>query len=259
MNNDVLDFASKHVYLVSGLAALLLLTVILSTMRPEWRRTTMICGVLSLPLSLMGLVLVPDYWRPMGVVQLPVLLEDFLFMFNTGIAAWLAGSWPYRDRLILGRIRIWAFLRRSMLMAGVILATGAVLHRFGMKVGLSIPVVWSACAGILLCLRPDLRAVMAAAAATFGVSYFAVVACVFAVAPDFTSAWNYNNLLGWKVLEVPVDEIVWAMGFGAVWPAFLVYATEGRILAATEQDGDRDHSLLSHDAKRCGQDIVRRW
>lgn len=228
----VLDCAGQYVYLTAGLVTLLLLSGVLRAIRPTWRRATVTCGVLSMPLSLMALLLAPEYWKPKGVLELPVLLEDFLFMFNVGATSWLSGSWAYGDRLMLGRVRNWAFVRRSLVTAAASLAAGAVLHCFGVKIGHSILVFWTLSAIALLLLRPDLRGVMTAAA-TFGALYFTLAACVFAAAPDFASAWNHANLLGWKLLGVPVDEIVWATGFGAVWPAFLMYATQGRILPCT--------------------------
>jgi hypothetical protein len=228
--NGLLDCLGNHVYLSACLATLVVLAAVLGAIRSAWRRMALVCGVLSTPLSLMALFLAPEYWQPKGIVQTPVLIEDVLFMFNVGAMAWLSGSWVYRERLILGRVRRGPFLLRGAVLAGATLGAGACLHYSGVSIGFSIPAVWLACVIVLARLRPDLRAMMGAAAARFGVAYFALAACVFAAAPGFAASWNHANLLGWGVLGVPIDEILWATGFGAVWPAFLVYATEGRIL-----------------------------
>ena len=188
--------------------------------RPEMRPVLDAAGVA-------GFVLVPGYWKPNGLFDFSVSAEDFLFMFNSGILAWLSASWLFGGGVFLGKGMRQLLIHRSLLFVVPSFAALAVSDLINLKIGILIPTVWAASALVLFQLHPELRVFMISGALTFGVIYFIQVACVFAAAPTFAAAWNYPNLIGGRVCGVPLDEILWAAGFGAVWPAFLVHVTQG--------------------------------
>jgi hypothetical protein len=40
--------------------------------------------------------------------------------------------------------------------------------------------------------------------------------------------WNPHNLWGPRLFGVPVEEVAWALAYGAVWPLFMAYVFDAR-------------------------------
>ena len=45
-------------------------------------------------------------------------------------------------------------------------------------------------------------------------------------APGCIEQWNRGALFGLYIVGLPIEEVLWAAGFGALWPAILAFATE---------------------------------
>lgn len=78
----------------------------------------------------------------------------------------------------------------------------------------------------LLWRHPDLWVVSAAGAAQFGTFYFVYLFVFFRLWPAFPLYWDGPDLWGPTMASVPVDEIAWAVGFGAICPLLLAHVLD---------------------------------
>jgi hypothetical protein len=76
---------------------------------------------------------------------------------------------------------------------------------------------------MLLVLRPGLLGVSLRGMVRFALLYAITLKLIFVLAPSFVAQWNREALLG-LVGGMPVEELLWAAAFGAVWPAMMAYA-----------------------------------
>ena len=77
---------------------------------------------------------------------------------------------------------------------------------------------------------------------SFIIFYFIFIKVGLMVFPEFLQQWTAKNLWGPDVWGIPLDEIAWAAGFGAVWPLIIAYLFNARLVpvmilkAKTESD-----------------------
>ena len=57
----------------------------------------------------------------------------------------------------------------------------------------------------------------------FTLYYSIIMGISLKLFPHMILFWNNNNLWGLSVFNVPLEEIVWAFGYGAVWPLAMAY------------------------------------
>jgi hypothetical protein len=82
---------------------------------------------------------------------------------------------------------------------------------------------------------PRLRWLGLVGGPAFGLLYLALLRLSFELAPAFHLQWNWETLSGLVWAGVPVEELAWAITYGAVWPAFMAYVLDARPVPA----GDR--------------------
>ncbi len=66
-------------------------------------------------------------------------------------------------------------------------------------------------------------------AVCFVALYTAATVAVFTAFPHLGLHYTPTALLGIAVLRVPVEELVWALGYGAVYPLVLAYSFEAGV------------------------------
>jgi hypothetical protein len=211
-------------------ASLLLLQILLVgvVLGAGQRRLTLLSGLLSAPFALASVFFVPEYWVPVRVAGHLTGPEDFIFSFATGGTAWLLAIWPWRQR-VTADLHPGLFLGRYVSCATI----GVALSMFCWVVGMGamgsalvgITAVW----GALMWRRRDLWPISAAGAFSFATFYALFVLVVFVLWPHLSLHWNVANLWGPRLLNVPVEEIVWALAYGAVWPLFMAHVFGARL------------------------------
>jgi hypothetical protein len=87
----------------------------------------------------------------------------------------------------------------------------------------------AAVGGTLIRRRPELRPLALVGMASFTLLYTTLLRLTWWLSPAFASDWNWADLCGLTAIGVPLEEILWAAGYGAVWPLMLGYAFEARI------------------------------
>jgi len=188
---------------------------------PAHRRVMFYSGLLLLPAVSTDFLLVPDYWQPCKLFGLTAGLEDVLFFFAIGGLAWWVAADRFQRHLDL-TTPLKCSLRRYV---GVGLG-GCGLT--GLLFFLGASHIWSVLGSILMVgafliwWQAHLWRAILGSAAVFGVLYVLVFNFFALLWANFLSLWNMSRLSG-VILGLPVEELVWALGFGFSWPLVVCY------------------------------------
>lgn len=221
-------FLARFPYLGMSLALFgLLLAGLLA--RPRERRPALLSAALQAPFGFLSVFFVPDYWTPVRLFSLGdgAGLEDLLFSFSSGGLAWLLAVCLSGARIEVS-IEPRKVLARFAAFAVPGVAAGALLWGSGlgpMAATLAVAVVSAA---VLAWRRRGLLRLAAAGGAGFGVLYSAVLEGAFALWPRFADQWPAASR-GPSVLGLPLEEVVWATGGGAVWTLFVAHLVDARV------------------------------
>lgn len=201
------------------------------TYRPEMRWGSLI----ALPTALTSVLFVPQYWTPESLFNLDqrirVGIEDFLWVAAVGGIAAIVGELGLKEKL--ARIRqsrhvrhYWPFL----LIAGLLVVLELWHPQKTME-----NVIFSGIAGalVLAFLRHDLIPLMLTSTASFTILYFLLFCCVLFLYPQFVQRfYNLPKLLGIYVAGVPIEELLFAATFGAIWSVAYEYVHGYRLEVA---------------------------
>ncbi len=206
-----------------------LLTICISGMaafRPQ-RRLIFLSALLSTPFCLYEIVFIPEYWSPFQEDKF-IGAADFLFSFSTGGIAWMLAAIGIKPELALSWKPL-LFCRRYA--GGAVL--GVLFSLFLRLMGLKImtAVLVSIVIGLLVLAWRfrRLRHFALTGGLGFAVFYFLLLKWMFSVSSGFPMQWNTAGLSGLDLWGVPVEEILWAAGFGAIWPRFMTYVFDARL------------------------------
>jgi hypothetical protein len=81
----------------------------------------------------------------------------------------------------------------------------------------------------ILMLQAGFWRLALAGSLSYLIPYTAILKYSWFAFPAFPSDWNWAGLCGVTVIGVPLEEIAWATGYGAVWPLMIAYALQARI------------------------------
>ena len=218
-----------HIYLAWSLVHLAICTGSLIVFR-EHRQLMLRSALFSVPTALYAIAFVPEYWRPETVAGSVTSPEDVLFSFANGGIVWLLAFGLSGQRVTARRVpHQWLF--RYLGCTTLFVATSLPLWLAGLKV-MSAGLIGSLV--VLGFVGWRCRALWRAAIGGglgFMVLYAALLGGVLAVWPHLLLQWNIPNLWGLYLLNIPLEEIVWALAYGAVWPLLMAYVFDARPIA----------------------------
>jgi hypothetical protein len=206
------------------------------------RKKIFVSAILSMPAACTAVLFVPAYWKPIRITPLSVGIEDLIFSFATGGIVWIFVSFT-ACRNFTCDIALTNVIKRYLILVALGMTLLLILYRstnwgvmFEAMIGISV-------AGFILLLRQRFRSwrIAAAGSILFTLYYFFVTGLILYLFPHMDSYWNKEILLGISVLNVPLEEIVWAFGFGAVWPLAMTYVFD---LDLSDYKGDAAHTLF---------------
>ena len=187
-------------------------------MRPMiWRS-----ALLSAPFGLTSVVFVPEYWQPVRVAEFICGPEDIIFSLANGGIVWAAAMWFKRNQK-------WQWisweqaLKRYFVVVAVCWTFSSSLWLLGLAVMPAVLISIYGLAGYVLWQYPRLLVPALRAGLIFGLLYSLILTGGMAMWPHFLDQWNLTVRSGIKVGLVPVEELVWAAGFGISWPLFMTY------------------------------------
>jgi hypothetical protein len=218
---------ADYPYLVCCLALLAIFGVCLLMNRSQ-RRAAVVAGVLGSPLSIVSPLFRPEYWDPICITDLPVSIEDVLFSFAAAGIAWILAVRPLDGRLTtdlgfkrsLARYTAWSIAGLAMALTG---------WSLGLGVMTAFLVAMVVLAPVLLIRRPELWPLAVAGGVGFGFVHTLVAIMILAVYPELGQQWTTSNLLGVKLRGLPIEEVLWAVGYGAIFPLMLGHSFDAGV------------------------------
>lgn len=220
---------ASYPYLGMSLALTLLFAVGLLA-RPAERQLALWSAALQMPLGFLSVFFVPAYWQPARLFVLGAGPEDLLFSFASGGLVWLFAAPPggRLERAVEPR----TIARRYAAFAVPGVAAGALLVGWGLGPMSATVVVGLAAAAVLVRRQRHLLRLALAGAVGFGLLYPAVLALAGRLWPHFPGQWSESGSWGLRLAGLPLEEVVWALGGGAVWPLFVAFLVDARLAGA---------------------------
>ena len=219
----------EYPYLATALAMLLIAGFSLALLRSQ-AKPALLSGLLGIPYALFSFEFVGSYWHPRTIAYLWITSpEDLIFSFAAGVTAWLLAAWPFAGRIV------WRFSPRRLLTRYLSLSALGIGIGYAIKFTHPIGVMNSAMVGVivvggLLCwLKRDSLRLAFAGMLGFGVYYLALGAVSISLWPHFVQQWISAELLKYNIFGLPSYELIWALGYGAVWPLFMAYVYDAAL------------------------------
>jgi hypothetical protein len=193
---------------------------------PNQRQFMILSGLLSMPYGAASIVFVPEYWKPVLIIKSQTGLEDILFSLINGFLVWAIAT-VGMARSYLQNLQPHFLLPRYWFCTGIGIGLSALIWFSGHPI-MSAALVSMAGLGLfILWRRKDLWKVALTGALGFSLLYLLALKGVLLLNPDFLNQWNHANLSGICLGGIPMEEIIWALGYGGVWPLFMLYIFEG--------------------------------
>ncbi len=223
-----LKLLQTYPYLFANLpVALLLLTVLAIKRRNPLFRMALISGITGVPCTL-AVLREQEYWRPPRLGGVPWGLEDAVFFFAAGAAAWLCATWGRRDLTVPEKLwrpmAVWRLLGCGVVTGSLSLCL--LVRGADYMSSLLLPLI--PLVGLLVILRPRLRRLALVGPAIFVPIYIAMVNLQFALWPRYILCWNRESPWARIVLGIPAGEIAWAVLFSAAWPLAMAFVFDVR-------------------------------
>jgi hypothetical protein len=191
---------------------------------PGLRRSSLLAAVALAPFAVMGYVFVPAYWQPDHAFTFVrgVGVEDVLFCFACGGVCWIVAASGRRVRCEFLPAP-GAFVASLVAWAGIALVAGVVAWWAGCGVLAAVVLGFVFSGLVVLCRVPRASRLIVPGAVGFTLVYAAVSWLVLAVHPAAAGFWVSEAISGRRVLGLPVEELAWALSFGATWPVVFAY------------------------------------
>jgi hypothetical protein len=187
------------------------------------RKRILISAFLSIPAACTTVLFVPEYWKPIRITQFPVGIEDAIFSFATGGIVWIIVSFSV-GRNYSYNISLSTVIKRYLALVAL-RSLIYILFRPMKWEAMTEALVGIIIVGLILLVKFRLKSwrIAAAGSLLFTLYYSIITGFFLTLFPHMRLYWNSNNLWGISVLIVPLGEIVWALGYGAVWPLAMAY------------------------------------
>jgi hypothetical protein len=237
----------SHPYLFGSLAIGVAALASVAAAPRYIRRSAWTAALLSAPFTLVSLDY-GAYWHPSRLGGLRLGLEDLLLSVASGVFLWsLPAGWS--SGLVQLQMDWAVMLRRyaAVTLAGAVMV--GIFRGLGANPSLALTVTMAAVSLGILVLHASYWRLAMAGSMAYLTLYLAILKCSWSAFPEFLSAWNWAGLCGVTVLGIPLEEIGWAAGYGAVWPLIMAYALQARTEPAGEKrnyfDREPDEGALS--------------
>jgi hypothetical protein len=141
---------------------------------------------------------------------------------------WAIAALPLRGEISI-RMDFRRMIKRAVLLSFLSFFITMSLWSLGLKImgavliSLSITIIL-----LFVWFCRDFRKLCVYGAIGFTLFYGVLTSLSFLFFPHFLEQWNLTNLSGVLILNVPIEEVVWAFGFGAYWPLFIAYILDAK-------------------------------
>ncbi len=230
--------SEQYAWFFGSLLLLAIWAVIYIFLNKESRREMLIVSAYTSLLGFTEPIFVPRYWSPFSIFNLARRtgfdIESLIFSFALGGIAVVLYEliFPKRHDVINGeerrsarhRYHFWALISAPIIFAALILFTpmNPIYASFIAFIGGGIA-TWYC--------RPDLKKKMFASAFLFLGLYFVYFSAFIAFYPDYVKqVWNLSALSGIFIFGVPLEELMFAFGFGFLWSSVYEHITWHKLM-----------------------------
>lgn len=208
--------------------SLFLISLLLIFLFPRQRRFMILSGIFSLPFSLFSVAFIPEYWNPEKIGGLLIGIEDMLFSFSTGCIAWIIASLISKLNFNFNS-RPSSVLKRYLIVSTSGIILGLLLWSSDMYIMTATIFVITIVGVVLLFYYKRLWFFLLSGAIGFTIFYMVLIYLIMSFWPRFVFQWSSGCLSGIVVFGIPLEEIIWAFVFGAVWPIFFIFIADLRL------------------------------
>jgi hypothetical protein len=224
------DPSFRYVWLLWA-SAFLLPWAALFVARPALRRTMLWASVLTAPFGLTQFLFVPAYWNPPSLFDLAHRtgfdIESLIFCFAIGGLA-AAG---YRALAPASEHKVGPQARHSHLhrwhraaLAGPFVVFGVLLMLPWNPIYPGIAALFAGAFASALC-RPDLWRNTLIGGLLFLALYAVFLLGLKSLWPGYIEAvWNLGDLMPWRPAGLPLEELLFGVGFGMYWSSVYEHA-----------------------------------
>ncbi len=203
---------------------------------PRLRASSLLSGLLLAPFCLLSVVFVPAYWQPDHhfTFLANVGCEDALFCFACGGISWLAAA-NGSGVLIQGEVQLFRSLTRFGIWSALALLAVLGLRFAGWEILGAVLLGFSSAGCFVMARVSHAWRLMLPGAFGFALTYVSVAWAMLALFPAAATFWTSSSLCGHRVLGLPVEEMIWAVCFGAIWPVVFAYCVKENLTWPTRQ------------------------
>lgn len=227
-------------------SAFLVPWIVLYLAFPAHRKAMLWSSLFTMPLGLSEPLFVPAYWNPpslFGLAQSTGFdIESLIFCFGIGGVGAVLTNIVSRRRLepVPAPERCEHRHRYHLLaLASPFLAFPALYWLPWNPIYAAIGAMLVGALATMAC-RPDLTRTTQAGAAVFFFLYTGFLAGLELTAPGYIDrVWNLEALSGWQLLGLPVEELLFAVSFGAYWSGLYEHFTWRRAKTPRATDDSR--------------------
>ena len=213
---------AQYPYLWTSLVLLAVAAALLAAERRH-RRSLWFAGSAGMLFGLFSFEFIPWYWDPAVTMHFIASPEDLLFSFATGTIAWWLALKMTGGKLEL-ELGLAGCIRRGILFA---LPGVAIAYSLGLTVMNHRPIettlIGVGVMGLVFAwLKRGFILPICCSALLFGLFYLVLLKLALLAFPDFINAWHPQIQPGYTVFGVPPFELYWALGYGLVFPLYLL-------------------------------------
>lgn len=199
-------------YLVADL--ILLVVWILLFLNKSYRKEMIVMSLFFAPFALLDLFFLQDYWSPQTFLGTKFGLETFLFSFSIGGVASVIYEEFRRSKLVrFRRVPNWILVGTATLLFIDFLS----LKFIGINSMYALYVIFIVAAFMILIRRKDLLMDVVGSGIAFGLLGFFLYLIYLKLFPEIIGQWwRLSDISGILILGIPLEELLFAFGFGMV-------------------------------------------
>ncbi len=227
---------SDHYVWFVWASAFLVPWIILYALYASQRRVMWWVSIFTMPFGLTEPLFVPEYWNPPSLFDLAQRtgfdIESLIFCFAIGgIAAVLYNALTGRDLQPIdpGEKRLPMHRHHYLALGSPFIAFLALYFLPWNPIYPGILAMFVGAVAMLLC-RPDLKTKTWVGGLLFVLCYIALLQGLRWLSPGYIErVWDLDALLGLQVFHMPIEELLFAAGFGMYWSGVYEHLTWRRV------------------------------
>jgi hypothetical protein len=226
---------SEHYVWFVWASAFLVPWIILFALRPSQRCVMWRVSLFTMPFGLTEPLFVPEYWNPPSLFNLAQRtgfdIESLIFCFAIGgIAAVLYNTLTGLDSEPVdpAEKNLTRHRQHYLALGSPFIAFLALYFLPWNPIYPAILSMFVGAVAVLLC-RPDLKTKTWVGGLLFVLCYIVLLQGLRWLSPGYIErVWNLDALLGIQILDMPIEELLFAAGFGMYWSSVYEHFTWGR-------------------------------